>query len=144
MYRILLSALLLFLSLYIPHSTSLVPSQGGTLPEGLTPSLSSAINYAINQREALYRYLENGWLKPDNNTSENAMRPLALGRKNWMFAGSERGGKATALFLGLIQSCKACGVNPWEYFYDMLRRVMSYPVNRLRELLPDKWQPVQI
>lgn len=110
----------------------------------VTPSepLMTAITYAINQREALYRYLENGWLKPDNNTSENAIRPLALGRKNWMFAGSERGGRATALFLGLIQSCKACGVNPWEYFDDMLRRVMSHPVNRLRELLPDQWQPL--
>ena len=111
----------------------------------VTPSepLMTAITYALNQREALYRYLENGWLKPDNNTSENAIRPLALGRKNWMFAGSERGGRATALFLGLIQSCKACGVNPWEYFDNMLRRVMSHPVNRLRELLPDQWQPIQ-
>jgi transposase len=105
--------------------------------------LMNAINYAINQREALYRYLENGHFKPDNNTAENAIRPLALGRKNWMFAGSERGARATALFLGLIQSCKACDVNPWEYFNDMLRRIMSHPVNRLRELLPDQWSPYQ-
>ena len=78
----------------------------------------------------------------DNNTAENAIRPLALGRKNWLFAGSERGARATALFLGLIQSCKACDVNPWKYFDDMLRRVMSHPVNRLRELLPDQWKPL--
>ena len=104
--------------------------------------LSKAINYALNQREALYRYLEHGQLKPDNNTAENAIRPLALGRKNWLFAGSERGARATALFLGLIQSCKACEVNPWEYFNDMLRRIMSHPVNHLGELLPDQWQPV--
>ena len=101
-----------------------------------------AIDYAMNQRQALYRYLDDGRLKPDNNTSENAIRPLALGRKNWLFAGSERGARATALFLGLIQSCKACDVNPWEYFNDMLRRVMSHPVNRLRELLPDQWKPL--
>ena len=109
-----------------------------TLP---SEPLSNAINYALNQREALCRYLDNGQLKPDNNTAENAIRPLALGRKNWMFAGSERGARATALFLGLIQSCKACGVNPWEYLNDMLRRIMSHPVNHLRELLPDQWQP---
>jgi transposase len=104
--------------------------------------LSKAIDYALNQREALCRYLEDGRLKPDNNTAENAIRPLALGRKNWLFTGSERGGRATALFLGLIQSCKACGVNPWEYFDDMLRRIMTHPVSRLRELLPDQWQPM--
>jgi len=104
--------------------------------------LSKAINYALNQRQALYRYLEDGRLKPDNNTAENAIRPLALGRKNWLFAGSERGARATALFLGIIQSCKACEVNPWEYFDDMLRRIMSHPVNDLSELLPDHWKPL--
>ena len=110
-----------------------------TLP---SEPLRKAMDYALNQREALCRYLDDGRLKPDNNTAENAIRPLALGRKNWMFAGSERGARATALFLGLIQSCKACEVNPWEYLNDMLRRIMSHPVNRLRDLLPDKWQPL--
>jgi transposase len=104
--------------------------------------LRKAIDYALNQRQALSRYLDDGRLKPDNNTSENAIRPLALGRKNWLFAGSERGARAAALFLGLVQSCKVCEVNPWEYFDDLLRRVMSHPVHRLRELLPDKWQPL--
>jgi transposase len=74
--------------------------------------------------------------------AENAIRPLALGRKNWLFAGSERGARATALFLGLIQSCKAYKINPWEYLDDMLRRIMSHPVNHLRELLPDQWRPL--
>ena len=110
-----------------------------TLP---SEPLRKALDYALNQREALCRYLDNGQLKPDNNTAENAIRPLALGRKNWMFAGSDRGARATALFLGLIQSCKACDVNPWEYLNDMLRRIMSHPVHRLRELLPDQWQPL--
>jgi transposase/prefoldin subunit 5 len=110
-----------------------------TLP---SEPLRKAIDYALNQRQALYRYLDDGRLKPDNNTAENAIRPLALGRKNWLFAGSERGARATALFLGLIQSCKACDVNPWHYFDDMLRRIMSQPVTRLRELLPDQWEPL--
>jgi len=104
--------------------------------------LSKAIDYALNQKKALTRYLEDGRLKPDNNTAENAIRPLALGRKNWLFAGSERGGRAAALFYSLVQSCKACDVNPWKYFDDMLRRIMSHPINRLRELLPDQWEPL--
>lgn len=111
----------------------------GTIP---SEPLRKAMDYALNQRESLYRYLDDGRLKPDNNTAENAIRPLALGRKNWLFAGSERGARATALFLGLLQSCKACDANPWEYFNDMLRRIMGHPVNRLRELLPDQWQPM--
>jgi transposase len=112
--------------------------KANTLP---SEPFRKAIDYAINQRQALYRFLDDGRLKPDNNTAENAIRPLALGRKNWLFAGSERGARATALFLGLIQSCKACDLNPWEYFNNMLRRIMSHPVNRLRELLPDQWKP---
>ena len=68
--------------------------------------------------------MDNGLLKPDNNTGENAMRPVALGRKNWLFVGGERGGHATALYMSLIQSCKNCDVNPWEYLNDMLRRIM--------------------
>ena len=104
--------------------------------------LRKAVDYARNQRQALYRYLEDGRLKPDNNIAENAIRPLALGRKNWLFAASDRGGRATALFLGLIQSCKGCRVNPWEYFDDLLRRIMSHPVKGLRALLPDQWQPL--
>ena len=110
-----------------------------TLP---SEPLSKAIDYALNQKKALTRYLENGRLKPDNNTAENAIRPLALGRKNWLFAGSERGGRTAALFYSLVQSCKACDVNPWQYFDDMLRRIMSHPINRLRKLLPDQWQPL--
>jgi transposase len=110
-----------------------------TLP---SEPLSKAIDYALNQKKALTRYLEDGRLKPDNNTAENAIRPLALGRKNWLFAGSERGGRTAALFYSLVQSCKACDVNPWQYFDDMLRRIMSHPINRLRKLLPDQWQPL--
>jgi transposase len=104
--------------------------------------LRKAVDYALNQKKALCRYVEDGRLRPDNNLAENAIRPLALGRKNWLFVGSERGGRAAALFLGLIQSCKDLEINPWEYFDDMLRRVMTHPVNRLRQLLPDQWKPL--
>jgi transposase len=104
--------------------------------------LHKAIDYALNQNEALRRYIEDGRLRPDNNTAENAMRPVALGRKNWLFVGSERGGRAAALFMSLVKSCKDLDINPWEYFDDMLRRIMSHPVSRLRELLPDVWKPL--
>jgi len=104
--------------------------------------LRKAVDYALNQQKALCRYLEDGRLRPDNNLAENAMRPVALGRKNWIFVGSERGGRAAALFMGLIQSCKDGEINPWEYFNDMLRRIMSHPISRLRELLPDQWKPL--
>ena len=109
-----------------------------------TPSepLRKAIDYALNQRKALCRYLEDGRLRPDNNLAENAIRPVAIGRKNWLFVGSERGGRAAALFMSLVKSCKDCEINPWEYLDDMLRRIMSHPVNRLRELLPDQWKPL--
>lgn len=103
--------------------------------------LRKAIDYAMNQKKALCRYLEDGQLRPDNNLAENAMRPVAVGRKNWLFVGSERGGRAAALYMSLIKSCKDNEINPWEYFDDMLRRIMSHPVNRLRELLPDQWKP---
>jgi len=104
--------------------------------------LRKAIDYTLNLRQALCRYLEDGRLRPDNNLAENAMRPMALGRKNWLFVDSERGGRAAALFMGLVESCKARQINPWEYFDDMLRRSMSHPVTRLRELLPDRWEPL--
>jgi len=104
--------------------------------------LHKAIDYALNQNEALCRYIEDGRLRPDNNTAENAMRPITLGRKNWLFVGSERGGRAAALFMSLIKSCKDLDINPWEYLDDMLRRIMSHPISRLRELLPDQWKPL--
>ena len=113
--------------------------RAATLP---AEPLRRAIDYLLHQRQALLRFLDDGRLKPDNNTAENAIRPLAIGRKNWLFAGSERGGRAAALYLGLIQSCKACNVNPWAYFDDVLRRIMAHPVRQLRQLLPDQWQPL--
>ncbi len=104
--------------------------------------LRKAIDYASNQREALLRFLDNGQLEPDNNRAENAIRPFAVGRRNYLFLGSERGGRAAALYLGLLQSCKANQINPWAYLDDVLRRVMSHPVRELRALLPDQWRPL--
>ena len=106
------------------------------LPSSL---LAKAMGYAINQRLALYRYTTDGRLEIDNNTAENAIRPLALGRKNFLFVGSLRGGKACAMALTFLQSAKAVGANPYEYLHDIYNRIMGHPVNRLHELLPAAW-----
>jgi len=102
--------------------------------------LGKALTYAFRQKKALMRYITDGRLCIDNNPAENAIRPLAIGRKNWLFAGSERGGKACAIAMSLIHSAKAVGINCHEYLTDVYSRIMSYPVNRLHELLPDEWK----
>ena len=99
------------------------------------------MTHASNQKEALRRYLEDGRLKADNNTAENAIRPLALGRKNWLFAGSPQGGKAAATITGLRQSCRAVGLNTWEYLRDVIERIRPHSSNRVSELLPASWEP---
>jgi len=79
----------------------------------------------------------------DNNMAERAIRPLAIGRKNWLFVGSEKGGRATATLLSLVQTCRNLKINPREYLDDVLRRVMSHPISKINELLPDQWQKAQ-
>ena len=106
------------------------------LPSSL---LAKAMGYAINQRKALYRYTTDGRLEIDNNTAENAIRPHAVGRKNYLFVGSPRGGKACAMAMTFLQSAKAVGANSYEYLHDIYNRIMSHPVNRLHELLPAAW-----
>jgi transposase len=113
-----------------------IASERVVLPSSL---LAKAIGYAINQRTALYRYTTDGRLEIDNNTAENAIRPHAVGRKNYLFVGSPRGGKACAMAMTFLQSAKAVGANSYEYMHDIYNRIMGHPVNRLHELLPAAW-----
>ena len=106
------------------------------LPSSL---LAKAVGYANNQRLALYRYTTDGRLEIDNNTAENAARPHAVGRKNYLFVGSPRGGRACAMAMTFLQSAKAVGANPYDYIHDVYNRIMSHPVSRLHELLPAAW-----
>jgi transposase len=106
------------------------------LPSSL---LAKAMGYTTNQRQALYRYTTDGRLEIDNNIAENAIRPLALGRKNFLFVGSPRGGKACAMALTFLQSAKAVGADPYAYLHDVYDRIMGHPANRLHELLPAAW-----
>jgi transposase len=102
--------------------------------------LGEAIGYTRSNWQALTRYLEQPWLSIDNNASERAIRPIAVGRKNWLHLGSHAGGRTAAILLSVTQTAKGCGVEPWAYLRDVLRRVSSHPASRVSELLPDRWK----
>jgi len=102
---------------------------------------AGAIGYALSNWQALSRYVEAGILDIDNNACERAIRPIAVGRKNWLFVGSQRGGRAAAIAFSLIQTCKLHGVEPYAYLADVLRRLPSHPANRVAALLPFNWKP---
>jgi transposase len=91
-----------------------------TPPKGL---LGKAIHYALNNWDKLIVYIEDGRLKPDNNVSENAIRPFVLGRKNWLFAGAPRGAEASATFFSLIETAKANGHEPYAYLRHLFEKL---------------------
>ena len=98
--------------------------------------LASAIRYARTRWRALTCYIDDGRLETSNNAAENQIRPLKLGAKNWLFAGSDAGGERAALFYTLIRTAKLNGVEPEAYLRDVIARTASHPINRLAELLP--------
>lgn len=98
--------------------------------------LAQAFGYALRKWEALVRYTESGVLVPDNNAIEQAIRPIAVGRSNFLFAGSVRGGHAAATMYSLIGTAKLNGINPYLWLKDVLARLPSHPINRVAELLP--------
>jgi transposase len=102
--------------------------------------IGEAISYSRSNWTALSRYLEAGYLSIDNNASENAIRPIAVGRKNWLFCGSDRGGQTAATLMSLTSSCKSLGVEPFAYLRGVLDRVSTHPNSRIAELLPDRWR----
>ena len=98
--------------------------------------LAGAIRYARSRWTALTRYLDDGRLEISNNAAENQIRPVALGRKNWLFAGSDGGGERAAAFYTLIRTAKLNGVEPEAWLTDVIARIGAHPINRLAELLP--------
>lgn len=112
-------------------------SEGKVLPKS---KLKEALGYLYSLVPYLKNYTKDPWARIDNNVAERAVRPLAIGRKNWLFFGNEEGGKAAAVLLSLVQTCRGLKINPRVYLEDVLRRFMSHPYQRLDELLPQNWK----
>ncbi len=107
------------------------------LPQG---SLAQAFSYVLSNWEALTRFTSNGILAADTNLVERTLRPVAVGRKAWLFTASPRGGQAAATAYSLIETCKLNGIEPFAYLKDVLARINRHRVDRLGELLPFNWQ----
>jgi len=103
-------------------------------------TFGKAVNYCLRRWDALTRYTAAGYLNIDNNPVENAIRPIAISRKNWMFCGSEEGGDTAAALASIVNTCKRLGISPYEYIRDVLIR-LAQGETCIDDLLPDRWQP---
>ena len=108
------------------------------VPDG--SATAKAIDYSLNRWEALVRFIKDGALPIDNNWVENQIRPIAIGRNNWLFAGSLRAGKRAAAIMSLVQSARLNGHDPYAYLRDVLERLPTQPASRIDELLPHRWR----
>ena len=111
-----------------------------TLP---APSLGKALQYTIPRWDNLLAYLYDGHLEIDNNLVENAIRPNALGRKNYLFAGSHKSAQRAAMFYSFFGTCKKNNINPFDWLKDILERIPEHKANKLFELLPQNWQEIK-
>lgn len=114
-------------------------TQRAQVPNG--SGTAQAIDYSLKRWSALTHYLDDGQVPIDNNWIENQIRPIALGRKNWLFAGSLRAGQRAAAIMSLIQSARLNGHDPYAYLKDVLTRLPTQLNSRIEELLPHRWQP---
>jgi transposase len=116
---------------------------------GRNTDLGAAFNYSLNRWESLCRYTQDGRLEIDNNSAERSVRGVGVGRKNFMFFGSDSGGERAAIIYTLIESCKLNHIDPQRYLHYVLERIADHPINRIADLLPwnvkDKLdQPAQV
>ena len=116
-------------------------TEGIILPKS---KFKEALGYFCSLIPYLKNYTEHASARLDNNPAERAIRPLAIGRKNWLFLGSEESGEAAAALLSLVQTCRALNINPRTYLEDICRRIMGHQANKLYELLPDEWLKNQV
>lgn len=114
--------------------------------ERVNPSsaLGEAISYSLKRWKGLTHYISNGDLEIDNNLIENAIRPVAIGRKNYLFAGSHEAAQRAAIMYSLFACCKKNNVNPQEWLIDVLNRISDHSINRIEELLPNKWKKSKV
>lgn len=110
-----------------------------TLPKS---SIGKALGYSIERWNELMTYTTDGKLNIDNNPVENSIRPVAIGRKNYLFAGSHEAAQRSAMLYTLMGTCKLHGINPSIYFKDVLQRISNHPINKITELLPQNWTPL--
>jgi transposase len=113
----------------------------GRVPDG--SSTAKALNYSLNHWEALTHNLHDGDVNVDNNSLENLIRPWAVGRRAWLFAGSALAGQRAAIVMSLVQSAKLHGHDPWAYLNDVLTRLPAQLNSRIEELLPHNWHPAR-
>jgi transposase len=115
-------------------------TQWVVLPKG---PAGRAVRYTLKNWVALTRYCEDGDLQIDNNATERAIRAVAVGRNNWLFFGSDGGGKTAAVLRSFVASCQRVKVEPFAWFKDVLSRIADHPITRIAELLPHNWAPTQ-
>ena len=108
------------------------------VPDG--SATAKALDYSLRRWVALTRFVDDGQLPADNNWIENQIRPIALGRNNWLFAGSLRAGQRAAAVMSLIQSARMNGHDPYAYLKDVLSRLPTQRASCIEELLPHRWQ----
>ena len=109
-------------------------------PKSLT---GEAVNYALGQWKLLEVYVDMGIVEIDNNLVENAIRPTALGRKNWLFIGADEAGWRSAVIYTIIQSCKANGIEPYAYLKDVLTRLPTMTNHQIPDITPKAWAKAQ-
>lgn len=105
--------------------------------------IGEAVRHALKIWDRLLVYTTDGRLLPDTNRVENAIRPVALGRKNYMFQGNEQGARRAAILYSLLETCKSNEVNPYEWLKDIYTRIPSHPISRINELLPTTWKQLK-
>jgi transposase len=118
---------------WIKEQINLVPPKG---------PMGKALAYSLSLWPRLCAYVQDGRYLIDNNRIENTIRPLAIGRKNYLFAGSDRAARHAALMYSLLGTCKLHGVEPFAYLSDVIARIPEHKANKLCELLPQRWQPL--
>ena len=123
------------LNLETPCSNNLI----GNTQHRPTSAMGSAISYALSQWPLLLKYVEDGRVEIDNNLVENAIRPTAIGKKNWMFIGHPDAGQRAAILYTILENCKRQGINPREYLLDVLGRMPGLKNNLTEDLTPARW-----
>jgi transposase len=105
-------------------------------------TIGKALGYSIERWSELMMYASDGKLTIDNNPVENSIRPVAIGRKNYLFAGSHEAAERSAMLYSFLGTCKLTSINPFIWLQDVLRRISNHPINKIEELLPPNWKPL--